>query len=304
MPQVSCPNGHRIQVTDRHIGQTVKCPSCQATFIAAALGGGSPFDFGHEDEGEDRGHRSRGARSVETFEEPQPEAPVRGRAKGQGGAGGLSLVWLMNNFAGKPLLFFGLLFVVLGRGCDATSMRSVTRTDAYYRQAKVAFQLEWEGKTAPAQQKIDKVNRQISETYEGMQDQDTQKRRNELMKEKTEADKELNRLRRDMNTAQVDNENGAWKPLREAALKGQNNHRMAIYWYEWLFIFGTVVLVLGLLIVAFTGEGAERWIAYIMIAIITFSIYVGGAAWIESIMSSSTTAPPIETPRPPFPKGF
>jgi hypothetical protein len=43
------------------------------------------------------------------------------------------------------------------------------------------------------------------------------------------------------------------------------------------------------LILAFTGQGAERWIAYIMIAIITFSIYVGGAAWIESIYMSTTS---------------
>ena len=61
---------------------------------------------------------------------------------------------------------------------------------------------------------------------------------------------------------------------------------MVSYWHEWLFIIGSVVLALGLLTVAFTGKGPEQWISYIMIAIITFSIYVGGTAWIESTISS------------------
>ncbi len=46
------------------------------------------------------------------------------------------------------------------------------------------------------------------------------------------------------------------------------------YWREWCFVIGTVILAVGLLTVGFTGRGAERTICLIMIAIITFSIYI------------------------------
>jgi hypothetical protein len=287
MPVITCPKGHRLQVTDRHIGQVVKCPTCQSSFVAEA--GGGSFEFDENDRGEDKGS-----------ERPSREGSERPSRGGKGLLQGYSVwVWLINSFVGKPLLFVGLLLVILGRGCDATGMRSVSRTDAHYRQAKVAFQLEWDAKLSGAQQKIDKKNRQISEAFESKEKgDDLQKRLTELQKEKSALDKELSRLRSDQSSALAENENGTWKPLREAALKASNSHRMSIFWYEWLFIFGTVVLVLGVLTVAFTGQGAERWIAYIMIAIITFSIYVGGAAWIESILSSTGTGAPVERPGP------
>jgi hypothetical protein len=283
MPRVTCPNGHRLQVSDRHLGQTIQCPTCQSTFLAEASPDG--FDF-EENKGEDKGGAARG---------------------GKGKLGGFSILTLVNNFVGKPLLFFGLLFVVLGRGCDATSLRSVARSDAQYSQAKVAFRLDWSSKLSAVQQKIDKKKREIADHLDTTEkrDEDFNKRLNELQKDKRSLDKELNKLQQDQSSAQSEKENGAWKPLREAAMKAATNHRMTIYWYEWLFIFGTVVLVLGVLTLAFTGQGPERWVAYIMIAIITFSIYVGGAAWIGSIVSSSGGGPtsPIEREvGPGFPK--
>ncbi len=279
MPNVTCPNGHRLQVTDRHIGQTIKCPTCQASFVAE--GGGEGFAFEEPEKTEERGSPSRG---------------------GKGLLRGLSLAGLVNNFVGKPMLFFGLILVILGRGCDATSLRSVSRSDAQYRQAKVGLQLEWDAKLSAVQQKIEKKSREISESFEGGGKRD-EKHLNEMQKEKSELDKELRKLRIEQSSALAEKENGAWKPLRETAMKASNNHRMSIYWYEWLFIFGTVVLVVGVLTQAFTGQGPERWVAYILIAIITFSIYVGGAAWIESIVSSagSGTTSPVERPAP-FPR--
>jgi hypothetical protein len=288
MPYVNCPKGHRLQVTDRHIGQVIKCPSCQSSFVAEA--GGGDFDFDEDDRG---------------GEEKAAPRPSRG-AGAKGLLEGFSVVSLVNNFVGKPLLFFGLLFVILGRGCDATSMRSVARADAQYRQAKVTFQLDWDAKLAAVQQKINKKNDQLRELNERTEkrDADFQERLKDLQKERSDLEKDLNKLRAEQNSALAEQENGAWKPLREAAQKAANGHRMSIYWYQWVFIFGTVVLVLGVLTLAFTGQGAERWVAYILIAIITFSVYVGGAAWIESIVSSagSGTSSPVERAPTPFPR--
>src|SRR5262249_49867302 len=61
---------------------------------------------------------------------------------------GYPIPFWINSLLGKPLLLIGLLAAVVGRGCDATGMRSVARSDAAYRQATIAFDLEWDAKAA------------------------------------------------------------------------------------------------------------------------------------------------------------
>ena len=62
------------------------------------------------------------------------------------------------------------------------------------------------------------------------------------------------------------------------------NQRMG-FWLEVLFVLGTVCFSLGLLVSGFTGEGAGRWISMVMLAIIVFSIYIGGTAWMATLTS-------------------
>ena len=50
--------------------------------------------------------------------------------------------------------------------------------------------------------------------------------------------------------------------------------------YTMGFVAGTMVLTAGLLIVGLTGQGARTWICLGILAIIAFSLYVGGTAWI------------------------
>jgi predicted Zn finger-like uncharacterized protein len=57
------------------------------------------------------------------------------------------------------------------------------------------------------------------------------------------------------------------------------------YWHEWLFIIGTLALVYGLLITGFGPAGPEKIVALVMLAILTFSIYVAGMPWISSFAS-------------------
>ena len=54
---------------------------------------------------------------------------------------------------------------------------------------------------------------------------------------------------------------------------------MSAYWRESVFVVGTILLAFGLFIVSWSAQGAERWISLVMLAIITFSIYVVGLAW-------------------------
>lgn len=48
---------------------------------------------------------------------------------------------------------------------------------------------------------------------------------------------------------------------------------------EFIFLFGAVVLVAGLATNGIGGNGAEKWLSLVMLAIIIYSVFVGGAAW-------------------------
>jgi hypothetical protein len=286
MPLISCPNGHQIRVTDRHLGQPVKCPTCEASFVAnAAEPQGNEFDVGSQ---------------------PTRSAP-RG---GVGLLGGGGITGLVSNFVAKPLVFVGLLLAILGRGCDATSMRAAARTDAQYRQNKVPFDIEWAAKISTAQQSRNKKNQQIDELNEkmfkkgGAPDQDfqnLQKQMETLQNQRNELDKEVRKLQIESSNALIEKENGEWKPAHEAALSASNHHRMWGFWFEMVFIFGTMVLVVGVLTLAFTAtQPAERWVAYILMSILAVSIYIGGFAWVESITTSMDSGSRINNPYPRY----
>ena len=74
--------------------------------------------------------------------------------------------------------------------------------------------------------------------------------------------------------------------LRDDARDASINNVMWGYWTEWIFVLGSILLMIGLILVGFTGTGPERIICLAMIAIITFSIYIGGIAWIPSMLNS------------------
>jgi hypothetical protein len=275
MPVVICPNGHRLQVGDRQIGQTITCPSCQAEFEAKE----DELNFTAGDPA--KAKRKDNSKTQDKF---------------------AYIAWLINSCVGKPLLFVGLVLAVVGRGCDATGLRSVSRTNAQYFQQQTTFKLEWEGKRSTAKLAVDKKNREITEHFENMDKkkgagEDFQKKLKELQDDQNKLQKDLNKIQSEEAAKRSEKEASEWKPYREAAMSAANHHRMWVYWYELLFICGTIVLVLGVLTVAFsTSQPAERWVAYIMIAIITFSIYVVGVAWLESIITSSGSAPPPQMP--------
>lgn len=199
---VECPNGHRLQAHESHLGKTITCPQCNVQFVATAAGG-----------------------------------------SGGGGLGSTGFGALIRYAVALPCLALGIMFVIFGRGCDSISMRSVARSYAYVDQLKLDAEKD--------EKKIDQ--------------------------------KKYKRYLYDARTA-------------------QNAHMMWAYWYQIYFILGSFFLMVGLLALAFTAQGAEKWVAYIMIAIITFSIYVGGFAWVESLVTSAQGGMQSVLPRPTLPK--
>lgn len=90
---------------------------------------------------------------------------------------------------------------------------------------------------------------------------------------------------RDLDADEKEDLQDKEKRLRKSVENAGANFRTFSYYREWGFLLGTVLLVFGLVATGFTADGAARWICLIMLAIITFSIYVGGIAWLGSLAS-------------------
>ena len=86
---------------------------------------------------------------------------------------------------------------------------------------------------------------------------------------------DLETLDKEMQAEMEDLRNGRWRKLAGAARDAQANNEMWSFWREGIFWIGAFVFSMGLVIVGFTGKGAERWLCLAMLAIVVFSLFVG-----------------------------
>jgi hypothetical protein len=211
-------------------------------------------------------------------------------------------------YFGQPLLLLGLVLVLFSKGCDAIGNRYVARLNARVDYERTKFDQKWAEKEQNARHGIADANDKIEELSDRLaeiRDMNPDDRTNDITTElenipnqqrdlretQSKAQRELRGIERDKRKEQRELEADEWRDkLNDAELAVPSN-RMWGYLREAMFMFGTVCLAVGLLAVGFTGQGAERWICLIMLAIITFSLYIGGVAWISSIMNSVGGAP-------------
>jgi len=189
--------------------------------------------------------------------EAAPRRPRSGR--GRSGRGGGNFMATVQSFGygraiGMPLLLIGLMLVLFSKGCDTVLNR-------YAGRATAKHQLE-QGRFSEFQEDWNERRSKIQDSS------DTSTEKSDRMKR---LDKELSDKRKKLQELADD--------ARDAKLKNQ----MYGFLREALFVFGTMVLTLGLLSVGITGQGAERWVCLVMLAIITFSLYVGGIAWVGTL---------------------
>ena len=102
---------------------------------------------------------------------------------------------------------------------------------------------------------------------------DDRKRADELRKEIASYEAQSAKDRRSK-------EAGEWYKLRTEVRSAKRTFAVNSYWHELFFLFAAVVLVAGLLILSWCAEGAERWIGLVMLAIVTYSLFVGGLSWL------------------------
>ncbi len=280
-----CPKGHRVQITEIHFGKQVRCPTCDEPFMAPDLG-----------------EKASPGPPLPGFSGYEPGDTAPAAAAGSGRLIRFSLL------AGRPMLAVGLVLVLVSRGCDTIGSRAVSRAEAKRDLVRTGFETKQETARLKIQQKIDTLDdkaRQARREESQLNDQiaaesDADRRAalrgqladlQEARKQDAEVEqedrarytKDLAQLTDDQQADKRDFDSGEYRDYRIAADEAAANNNINGYWRQIFFVFSSVVLAVGLLTVSWTSRGAERWVCLVMLAILTFSIYIAGMAWTASL---------------------
>jgi hypothetical protein len=255
---VNCDCGHQFRVRDEYAGKKAQCPACgdpvmipSGTFQPPTMNE-SPGDF----------PQMQGGGSPATF-------PGARRGGGQWFGGVNTGLFGLGRLSGLACVVIGLILVVFARGCESLSSDSAAAAQARYTLAQNEFTAEWEDDR-------NQLRDTIEDKQKELEDVETPAQADEIRKEIEDAQKNLEEKNEDEQRARRNKERGEWKELRRNSENAQLNRTLGSYWRELLFIMGTVVLVVGLLTVGFSGEKHERLVCLILIAIITISVFMGG----------------------------
>lgn len=175
---------------------------------------------------------------------------------------------------GQPLLIVGFVLVLWSKGCDTVGDHRVARAAALAESAPRQFKYEFE-------------TRRLRLVNEREQLEDKKEPSTSDLERLREIDDRLGELQNEMDDEQKALTRGRWRELQYAADNASASNRMWAYWREMFFVFGSMLLSIGLLAVAFTGQTSERWVCLIMLAIIAFSIFIGGVAWTGPLLGGT-----------------
>lgn len=182
---------------------------------------------------------------------------------------------MMNNLLAKsksigyPFLIIGFLLVISGKGCDSLGSRWVKGTMVAADLAKNQFEATYAAKENAFQAQITDLNNSDSPNLDRIKT---------LNGKISDLNKERNEKRRELQAS-------TWSTLDSSASMAMDRYYSWGFTRELIFVFGSMVLSVGLLVVGINGEGSEKWVCLIMLAIITFSVYVGGFAWSASLQN-------------------
>ena len=125
--ETTCPKGHRLQVSDAHLGQRIQCPACNESFV------------------------------VPDGSRPQSPAPPSRPGRWKVSSDLASDLGRLSLLAGRPMVAIGLVLVLLSKGCDSISQRGVDRADAIAKRAVEKFEDGVKTKELDIQREIDEI---------------------------------------------------------------------------------------------------------------------------------------------------
>lgn len=241
----NCPNGHRVEVPSDQLGLETRCPTCAKAFVVN--------DVASEGVAADSTvHRER-AHGVESR---------RSHLATDRWADRLNLDVLETlRPAAQLLLLVGLLLALISRGWDSVGDRNAAAANARVQAAVTDWNDEWE----------DRFDR-ISEEEKTLREREdlTAADRERLEELRTERQR-LNQERTSDREKKVDE----WNDMERDARVTQLENQTMKPWREAVFVFGTILFALGLLVVGYTTEGPVRWFCLGLLAIVLIGLYLG-----------------------------
>lgn len=174
----------------------------------------------------------------------------------------------------RVAVVLGLFIVVLARGCDAVGRRAAAAAQAREAVAQSEFDDRWTARTDAVQQDINAIQERINALQAIAQPTDDQKKELENRQKALEdARKKLADVQKQRDAERRDLQAGRWRDYRIAARDADRRQQLKGVGREKWFVFGTLVLVFGLLGVAMHATGAERWVALVILSIVILSFY-------------------------------
>ena len=164
----------------------------------------------------------------------------------------------------------GLVLVLLARGCDVLSKRGVDSAIAQAKVAQAQFEDPWTKQVSETERKIATLEEKETPTPADTKEiQDARTSLRDVGKAKQKA----------FRTFQAT----TLRDVTIAARDAESAYLISGYWREMLFVFGAIFLALGLLMVSWVAEGAERWVSLTMLAIITVSLFISNVSvgWVS-----------------------
>lgn len=239
---VHCPScGKAHQAADSLLGQRVRCTECNHVFVVEAEGAPAAG--------------SNALTESDTDASSSPAKPPKSalqalRNESARAAGFVNSANLLR--VGRVLLLGGLALAVLARGLETITVRGADRLRAKAALEPAEFDEAWADR-------LESATKDLREPDRGKQRKELAEKRDAERAELSETD---------------------WRDLKRDAEHAVDRGRIRIYWLEWTFLVGALALTTGLIAVASLGAGPERIICLVIIGVLTFSLFVGGTAWL------------------------
>ena len=170
--------------------------------------------------------------------------------------------------AGRPLLFLGLILALVARGCDEIGRRDVQRAEMKSQLARDQFEDEWHNRRNELESQLQAIEEKKdtdSDDREKMTTLRTQLR--DFAQQQKNAHSQMEDL---------------WRNQDVKARLVKATCDINAYWRQVFFVFASLVLTVGLLLVSHEARGPEGWAALAMLVILMASVYFGGAAWLPA----------------------
>ena len=158
-----------------------------------------------------------------------------------------------------------LLMALLSRGCDTLSDRNVARHEALSESARKEFKNQWDGREAEIrdeQERIEAITTRTNADNMRLQELGV-----------TASNLDVSRKRAEQALKSV------WLANDQAAVKAFADDRIWGYWRLATLLLATILLTLSVLGVAYTSDGPERWISFVLLVVIVYSLYASDSVW-------------------------